>query len=89
MIVDERELEQKIIEHDMMLKDHAKKLEEAEARHNTVMQNITALYELISKMDKLLVRMDVMLSLLAKVVWGGVGIVAVFFLNELLKLIGG
>lgn len=85
----EKELEQRVIEHGMILKDHTEKLKQAEARYNTVMQNITALYELISKMDKLLARMDVMLSLLAKVVWGSVGIVAVFFLNELLKIVGG
>lgn len=85
----ERELEQKIIEHGMILKEHERKIQENDMRYNTVMENITALYELISKMDKLLVRMDVMLSLLAKVVWGGLGIMAVYFLNELLKIVGG
>lgn len=74
------DLNQKVAEHDLLIKEQGKQIDE-------LRQNITDLRELIAKIDKLVVRFDVTIKMMEKILWGGLGAVLLFVLNELLNIL--
>lgn len=71
---------QKLIEHDLLLTQQGNKIDELQS-------NVTDLRELIQQMDKLVIRFDVTIKLMEKIMWGGVGAILLYSLNQLLKFI--
>lgn len=74
------DLQQKVAEHDLIIREQGKRIDE-------LTQNITDLRELITKIDKLVVRFDVTIKMMEKILWGGLGAVLLFVLNELLNIL--
>ena len=74
------DIRQKLIAHGLLVGQRGDKLGE-------VKKNVTALRELIEQMDKLVVRFDVTIKLMEKIMWGGVGGILIYFLNQLLRFI--
>lgn len=71
---------QKLIEHDLLINQQGNKIDELQ-------NNVTDLRELIQQMDKLVIRFDVTIKLMEKIMWGGVGAILLYSLNQLLKFI--
>ena len=59
----------------------------SEIEIDELQNNVTDLRELIQQMDKLVVRFDVTIKLMEKIMWGGVGGILIYFLNQLLRFI--
>lgn len=74
------DIRQKLIEHGLLISQQGDKIDELQ-------NNVTDLRELIQQMDKLVVRFDVTIKLMEKIMWGGVGGILIYFLNQLLKFI--
>ena len=74
------DIRQKLIEHGLLISQQGDKIDELQ-------HNVTALRELIQQMDKLVVRFDVTIKLMEKIMWGGVGGILIYFLNQLLRFI--
>ena len=74
------DIRQKLIEHGLLISQQGDKIDELQ-------NNVTDLRELIQQMDKLVVRFDVTIKLMEKIMWGGVGGILMYFLNQLLKFI--
>ena len=71
------DIRQKLIEHGLLISQQGDKIDELQ-------NNVTDLRELIQQMDKLVVRFDVTIKLMEKIMWGGVGGILIYFLNQLL-----
>ena len=80
MYDEEFDVYQKIVEHDCILQQQGKQIEE-------LTTNVMDLRELINKIDKLVVRVDVTIKMIEKAIWGGVGAILVFVLDQLLGLL--
>ena len=76
----QEDIRQKLIEHGLLISQQGDKIDELQ-------NNVTDLRELIQQMDKLVVRFDVTIKLMEKIMWGGVGGILIYFLNQLLKFI--
>lgn len=76
----QEDIRQKLIEHGLLISQQGIKIDELQ-------NNVTDLRELIQQMDKLVVRFDVTIKLMEKIMWGGVGGILIYFLNQLLKFI--
>ena len=74
------DIRQKLIEHGLLITQQGIKIDELQ-------NNVTDLRELIQQMDKLVVRFDVTIKLMEKIMWGGVGGILIYFLNQLLRFI--
>jgi hypothetical protein len=74
------DIRQKLIEHGLLISQQGDKIDELQ-------NNVTDLRELIQQMDKLVVRFDVTIKLMEKIMWGGVGGILIYFLNQLLRFI--
>lgn len=74
------DIRQKLIEHGLLISQQGDKIDELK-------NNVTDLRELIQQMDKLVVRFDVTIKLMEKIMWGGVGGILIYFLNQLLRFI--
>ena len=74
------DIRQKLIEHGLLISQQGYKIDELQ-------NNVTDLRELIQQMDKLVVRFDVTIKLMEKIMWGGVGGILIYFLNQLLRFI--
>ena len=74
------DIRQKLIEHGLLISQKGDKIDELQ-------NNVTDLRELIQQMDKLVVRFDVTIKLMEKIMWGGVGGILIYFLNQLLRFI--
>ena len=74
------DIRQKLIEHGLLISQQGIKIDELQ-------NNVTDLRELIQQMDKLVVRFDVTIKLMEKIMWGGVGGILIYFLNQLLRFI--
>ena len=74
------DIRQKLIEHGLLISQQGDKSDELQ-------NNVTDLRELIQQMDKLVVRFDVTIKLMEKIMWGGVGGILIYFLNQLLRFI--
>ena len=74
------DIRQKLIEHGLLISQQGDKIDELQ-------NNVTDLRELIQQMDKLVVRFDVKIKLMEKIMWGGVGGILIYFLNQLLRFI--
>ena len=73
----QEDIRQKLIEHGLLISQQGDKIDELQ-------NNVTDLRELIQQMDKLVVRFDVTIKLMEKIMWGGVGGILIYFLNQLL-----
>ena len=73
-------IRKKLIEHGLLISQQGDKIDELQ-------NNVTDLRELIQQMDKLVVRFDVTIKLMEKIMWGGVGGILIYFLNQLLRFI--
>lgn len=76
----QEDIRQKLIEHGLLISQQGDKIDELQ-------NNVTDLRELIQQMDKLVVRFDVTIKLMEKIMWGGVGAILIYFLNQLLRFI--
>ena len=76
----QEDIRQKLIEHGLLITQQGDKIDELQ-------NNVTDLRELIQQMDKLVVRFDVTIKLMEKIMWGGVGGILIYFLNQLLRFI--
>ena len=76
----QEDIRQKLIEHGLLISQQGDKIDELQ-------NNVTDLRELIQQMDKLVVRFDVTIKLMEKIMWGGVGGILIYFLNQLLRFI--
>ena len=76
----QEDIRQKLIEHGLLISQQGDKIDELQ-------NNVTDLRELIQQMDKLVVRFDVTIKLMEKIMWGGVGGLLIYFLNQLLRFI--
>ena len=76
----QEDIRQKLIEHGLLITQQGIKIDELQ-------NNVTDLRELIQQMDKLVVRFDVTIKLMEKIMWGGVGGILIYFLNQLLRFI--
>lgn len=76
----QEDIRQKLIEHGLLISQQGIKIDELQ-------NNVTDLRELIQQMDKLVVRFDVTIKLMEKIMWGGVGGILIYFLNQLLRFI--
>ena len=76
----QEDIRQKLIEHGLLITQQGIKIDELQ-------NNVTDLRELIQQMDKLVVRFDVTIKLIEKIMWGGVGGILIYFLNQLLRFI--
>ena len=76
----QEDIRQKLIEHGLLISQQGDKIDE-------LLNNVTDLRELIQQMDKLVVRFDVTIKLMEKIMWGGVGGILIYFLNQLLRFI--
>ena len=76
----QEDIRQKLIEHGLLISQQGDKIDELQ-------NNVTDLRELIQQMDKLVVRFDVTINLMEKIMWGGVGGILIYFLNQLLRFI--
>ena len=76
----QEDIRQKLIEHGLLISQQGDKIAELQ-------NNVTDLRELIQQMDKLVVRFDVTIKLMEKIMWGGVGGILIYFLNKLLRFI--
>lgn len=76
----QEDIRQKLIEHGLLISQQGDKI-------NELQNNVTDLRELIQQMDKLVVRFDVTIKLMEKIMWGGVGGILIYFLNQLLRFI--
>ena len=76
----QEDIRQKLIEHGLLISQQGDKIDELQ-------NNVTDLRELIQQMDKLVVRFDVTIKLMEKIMWGGVGGILIYFLNKLLRFI--
>ena len=76
----QEDIRQKLIEHGLLITQQGIKIDELQ-------NNVTDLRELIQQMDKLDVRFDVTIKLMEKIMWGGVGGILIYFLNQLLRFI--
>ena len=76
----QEDIRQKLIEHGLLITQQGIKIDELQ-------NNVTVLRELIQQMDKLVVRFDVTIKLMEKIMWGGVGGILIYFLNQLLRFI--
>ena len=76
----QEDIRQKLIEHGLLITQQGMKIDELQ-------NNVTDLRELIQQMDKLVVRFDVTIKLMEKIMWGGVGGILIYFLNQLLRFI--
>ena len=76
----QEDIRQKLIEHGLLISQQGDKIGELQ-------NNVTDLRELIQQMDKLVVRFDVTIKLMEKIMWGGVGGILIYFLNQLLRFI--
>lgn len=76
----QEDIRQKLIEHGLLISQQGNKIDELQ-------NNVTDLRELIQQMDKLVVRFDVTIKLMEKIMWGGVGGILIYFLNQLLRFI--
>lgn len=74
------DIRQKLIEHGLLISQQGDKIDELQ-------NNVTDLRELIQQMDKLVVRFDVTIKLMEKIMWGGVGGILIYFLNQLLRFV--
>ena len=72
----QEDIRQKLIEHGLLISQQGDKIDELQ-------NNVTDLRELIQQMDKLVVRFDVTIKLMEKIMWGGVGGILIYFLNQL------
>ena len=72
------DIRQKLIEHGLLISQQGDKIDELQ-------NNVTDLRELIQQMDKLVVRFDVTIKLMEKIMW--VGGILIYFLNQLLRFI--
>ena len=71
------DIRQKLIEHGLLISQQGDKIDELQ-------NNVTDLRELI---QQLVVRFDVTIKLMEKIMWGGVGGILIYFLNQLLRFI--
>lgn len=76
----QEDIRQKLIEHGLLISQQGDKIDELQ-------NNVTDLRELIQQMDKLVVRFDVTIKLMEKIMWGGVGGILIYFLNQLLRFV--
>ena len=76
----QEDIRQKLIEHGLLITQQGLKIDELQ-------NNVTDLRELIQQMDKLVVRFDVTIKLMEKIMWGGVGGILIYFLYQLLRFI--
>ena len=76
----QEDIRQKLIEHGLLISQQGDKIDELQ-------NNVTDLRELIQQIDKLVVRFDVTIKLMEKIMWGGVGGILIYFLNQLLRFI--
>ena len=76
----QEDIRQKLIEHGLLISQQGDQIDELQ-------NNVTDLRELIQQMDKLVVRFDVTIKLMEKIMWGGVGGILIYFLNQLLRFI--
>ena len=76
----QEDIRQKLIEHGLLITQQGIKIDELQ-------NNVTDLRELIQQMDKLVVRFDVTIKLMEKIMWGGVGGILIYFLIQLLRFI--
>ena len=76
----QEDIRQKLIEHGLLISQQGDKIDELQ-------NNVTDLRELIQQMHKLVVRFDVTIKLMEKIMWGGVGGILIYFLNQLLRFI--
>ena len=76
----QEDIRQKLIEHGLLITQQGIKIDELQ-------NNVTDLRELIQQMDKLVVRFDVTIKLMERIMWGGVGGILIYFLNQLLRFI--
>ena len=76
----QEDIRQKLIEHGLLISQQGDEIDELQ-------NNVTDLRELIQQMDKLVVRFDVTIKLMEKIMWGGVGGILIYFLNQLLRFI--
>ena len=76
----QEDIRQKLIEHGLLISQQGDKIDQLQ-------NNVTDLRELIQQMDKLVVRFDVTIKLMEKIMWGGVGGILIYFLNQLLRFI--
>ena len=74
------DIRQKLIENGLLISQQEDKIDELQ-------NNVTDLRELIQQMDKLVVRFDVTIKLMEKIMWGGVGGILIYFFNQLLRFI--
>ena len=70
----QEDIRQKLIEHGLLISQQGDKIDELQ-------NNVTDLRELIQQMDKLVVRFDVTIKLMEKIMWGGVRGILIYFLN--------
>ena len=70
----QEDIRQKLIEHGLLITQQGIKIDELQ-------NNVTDLRELIQQMDKLVVRFDVTIKLMEKIMWGGVGGILIYFLR--------
>ena len=76
----QEDIRQKLIEHGLLISQQGDKIDELQ-------NNVTDLRELIQQMDKLVVRFDVTIKLMEKIMWGGVGGILIYFLTQLLRFV--
>ena len=76
----QEDIRQKLIEHGLLISQQGDKIDELQ-------NNVTDLRELIQQMDKLVVRFDVTIKLMEKIMWCCVGGILIYFLNQLLRFI--
>ena len=76
----QEDIRQKLIEHGLLITQQGIKIDELQ-------NNVTDLRELIQQKDKLVVFFVVTIKLIKKIMWGGVGGILIYFLNQLLRFI--